>query len=123
MPFGRPESLPTRSVLIANLSLLHASAFSCIHSKRMCSQHQLISPTSAMRVSLRAAVSCICRVLYQQELLQAVVYLTQHCPSRKPIVKGSILYFIFLFVFYLTVNRDLADRGLLARGSTQAFFK
>ena len=39
----------------------------------MCSQHQLISPTSAMRVSIRAAVFCICRVLYQQELLQAVV--------------------------------------------------
>ena len=68
MPFGRPESLPTKPVLL----LLPASPLSCVHSKRMCSQHQLISPTSARRVSLRAAVSCICRVLYQQDLLQTV---------------------------------------------------
>ena len=104
MPFGRPESLPTMPVLMAN-----PTPASCITSllrlsKRMCSQHQLISPTSARRVSLRAAVSCICRVLYQQELLQAVVYLTQHCPSACPhpvsrLSKVLLLYFFFLFVF------------------------
>ena len=79
MPFGRPERLPTKLVLL----LLPASPLSCVHSKRMCSQHQLISSTIGRRVSLRAAVSCICRVLYQQEL-QTVVYLTQHCPSACP---------------------------------------
>ena len=73
MPFGRPVLL-----------LLPASTLSWVHSKRMCSQHQLISPTPARPISLRAAVSCICRVLYQQELLQTVVCLTQHCPSVCP---------------------------------------
>ena len=86
------------------LGLVVCTPFSCIHSKRMCSQHQLISPTSARRVSLRAAVSCICRVLYQQELLQAVVCFTQHYPSAcpHPISRLSnvlLLYFFFLFVF------------------------
>ena len=120
MPFGRPESLLTMPVLL----LLPASPLSCVHSKRMCSQHQLISPTSARRVSLRAAVSCICRVLYQQELLQTVIYLTQHCPSACPHPMSRLSKVLLLIVFLcdciaLTANRDLCNRGLLARGSKQ----
>ena len=102
MPFGRPENLPTRPVLL----LLPASPLSCVYSKRMCSQHQLITPTSARRVSLRAAVSCICRVLYQQELLQTMVYLTQHCPSVCPhpvsrLSKIPLLLFVFFAIVFL----------------------
>ena len=116
VPFGRPENLPTRPVLF----LLPASPLFCVHSKRLCSQQQLISPTSARRVSLRAAVSCICRVLYQQELLQTVVYLTQHCPSACPHPMSrlsKILLFFLCDCISLTANRDLANCGLLARGS------
>ena len=112
MPFGRPESLPTRPVLL----LLPASPLSCVHSKRICSQHQLIPPTSARRVSLRAAVFCICRVLYQQELLQTVVYLTQHCPSAcpHPVSRLSKVLLLFLFFFVTVFLWSLTGISLIA---------
>ena len=95
MPFGRPESLPTRPVLL----LLPASPLSCVHSKGMCSQHQLISSTSAKRISLKAAVPCICWLLYRQELLQTVVCLTQDCPlaCTHPVSRLSKVLLSFRF--------------------------
>ena len=113
MPFGSPESLPTRSVLMANLTLLLllllSSLLRPLRKNVQPAPTSLIAPTSARRVLLRAAtvsLSCICQVPNQQELFYAAVYLTQHCPSPCARSRG-LLSIISLFSFCSTAKRDL----------------
>ena len=70
------------------LLLLHAALSSCVHSRRKCSQHQLLlkapfkSPSSARRVSLRAAISTLWFIRRGNLFSLTFLYWSSSLPTR-----------------------------------------
>ena len=65
------------------LFLLHAALLCCVHSRRKCSQHQLLLKALLLQGESHSELQsrlCIGQVLYQLELLFAQVCQNQNCP-------------------------------------------
>ena len=125
MPFTSPASLQTRPVMMANPT--PNSGISLVSAQNECvaSTNFLITPTSAMRVLLRAYSG----PLY---LVSAEFPTNKSCPPVRCGLSDTALsisvskgYHFFIFLCFgvcvsLIVNKDLVDRGLPAGGLKKA---
>ena len=100
MPFGRPESLPTRPVLMANptpascLSFLLRS-FQCV----ACTNRSLLLLLGESHSGLLSLVSAEFSTNKSCSRLWSICGLISEPTSRKLIVKGTTFVFFFVLVF------------------------
>ena len=121
MHFGSPESLPTRSVLMANPTpgSRISSLLRPLHKNVEPAPTSMISPTSARRFSLRAAISILylpssllTRAVLRCDLSDAALSISMRTFQTSNV--KSIAFVIFLRQWSLRAIP--ADRGLPARG-------